>query len=261
MTEFEGKRVLVTGGSRGIGRAAVESFLAAGARVAVNGRSADSVARAIAGLDAGDRVVAAPGDTSTVAGCQAVVDTALADLGGLDVLVNNAGAGGGGPVGNLDEDLWDRIVDTNLKGTFFCTKHALPALREARGAIVNIASVRAVMGAAGATIYCASKGGVVAMTKAMAVEFAPDVRVNALLPGAIDTEMLQGLARRMAGDVEQGYAMMSAGTPLKRVAHAREMADVILYLASPRASYITGAALLADGGMSAGMVDFDQKPH
>jgi len=196
-----------------------------------------------------------------VGGCRAIVAAALDGLGGLDVLVNNAGSGGGGPVGDLEEGLWDRIVDTNLKGTFFCTKHALAALRQSKGAVVNIASVRAVLGAAGATIYCASKGGVVAMTKAMAVEFSPDVRVNALLPGAIDTDMLQNLAVRMAGDVEGGYAMMSAHTPLRRVARAQEMADVILYLASERSSYITGAALLADGGMAAGTVAMDQKPR
>jgi len=258
---FRDRRVLVTGGTRGIGRAAVESFLAAGATVAVNGRTAESAAKAVAELAAGSRVVAAPGDTSSAAGCKAVVEAALAGLGGLDVLVNNAGSGGGGPVEDLEEDLWDRVVDTNLKGTFFCTRYALPALRAGGGAIVNIASVRAVMGAAGASIYCASKGGVVAMTKAMAIEFAPDVRVNALLPGAIDTDMLQGLAVRMAGDVEAGYAKMSANTPLARVARPQEMADVILYLASPRASYITGAALLADGGMAAGSVNLDQKPR
>ncbi len=259
MMEFKDRKVLVTGGTRGIGRAAVESFLAAGASVAVNGRSAESVARALKELGAGDRAIAAPGDTATAAGCKALIETAVAGLGGLDVLVNNAGSGGGGPVGDLDEALWDRIVDTNLKGTFFCTKYALPALRKQGGAIVNIASVRAVMGAAGASIYCASKGGVVSMTKAMAIEFAPDIRVNALLPGAIDTEMLQSLAIRMGGDVETGYGMMSANTPLKRVARAQEMADVILYLASPRATYITGAALLADGGMAAGSSNLDQK--
>ena len=188
-----------------------------------------------------------------------MVEAAVAGLGGLDVLVNNAGSGGGGPVGDLEEELWDRVVDTNLKGTFFCTKYALPALRERGGAVVNIASVRAVMGAAGASIYCASKGGVVAMTKAMAIEFAPAIRVNALLPHSIDTDMLQALAVRMAGEVEKGYAMMSAGTPLGRVARPQEMADVILYLASPRSSYITGAALLADGGMAAGSTNLDQK--
>ena len=257
--EFMDRRVLVTGGTRGIGRAAVESFLAAGARVAVNGRTAESVARALQELGAGSSVVGAPGDTATAAGCKAVVEAAVAGLGGLDVLVNNAGAGGGGPVGDLDEAIWDRIVDTNLKGTFFCTKYALPALRERGGAIVNIASVRAVMGAAGASIYCASKGGVVAMTKAMAIEFAPAIRVNALLPGAIDTDMLQALAVRMAGDVEKGYGMMSANTPIKRVARVQEMADAILYLASPRASYVTGTTLLADGGMAAGSTNLDEK--
>ncbi|MDA1072757.1 MAG: SDR family NAD(P)-dependent oxidoreductase [Proteobacteria bacterium] len=259
MMEFSERRVLVTGGTRGIGRAAVEGFLAAGASVAVNGRTPESVARAIGELGAGDRLVAAPGDTASAAGCRAVVEAAGAGLGGLDVLVNNAGSGGGGPVGDLEEALWDRVVDTNLKGTFFCTKYALPALRERGGAVVNIASVRAVMGAAGASIYCASKGGVVAMTKAMAIEFAPAIRVNALLPGAIDTDMLQALAVRMAGEVEKGYAMMSAGTPLGRVARRQEMADAILYLASPRSTYITGAALLADGGMAAGSTNLDQK--
>ena len=259
MMEFSERRVLVTGGTRGIGRAAVEGFLAAGASVAVNGRTPESVARAIGELGAGDRLVAAPGDTASAAGCRAVVEAAVAGLGGLDVLVNNAGSGGGGPVGDLEEALWDKVVDTNLKGTFFCTKYALPALRERGGAVVNIASVRAVMGAAGASIYCASKGGVVAMTKAMAIEFAPAIRVNALLPGAIDTDMLQALAVRMAGEVEKGYAMMSAGTPLGRVARPQEMADAILYLASPRSTYITGAALLADGGMAAGSTNLDQK--
>ncbi|MDG2480878.1 MAG: SDR family oxidoreductase, partial [Alphaproteobacteria bacterium] len=142
--------------------------------------------------------------------------------------------------------------DTNLKGTFFCTKHALEALKQAAGAIVNIASVRAVQGAHGASIYCASKGGVVAMTKAWAIEFAPDVRVNAVLPGAIDTDMLQALAVRSAGSVDAGYEALSDRIVMGRVARPREMADVICYLASEQASYVTGIAMLADGGLAAG---------
>ncbi len=254
---FDGKRVLVTGGTRGIGRAAVEGFLAEGARVAVNGRTEDSVRAALEGL--GGDIVSAPGDTRNAAGCRALVDAALDALGGLDVLVNNAGSGGGGPTEDLDEALWDRVIDTNLKGTFFCTKYALSALKESKGAIVNMASVRAVMGAAGASIYCASKGGVVSMTKAWAIEFAPDVRVNALCPGAIDTDMLQALAVRMAGSVEAGYAAFSEDVPMGRVAHASEMADAILYLASDQASYVTGIAMLADGGLSAGSLGHGQK--
>lgn len=256
---FQDKRVLVTGGTRGIGRAIVEKFLEEGARVAVNGRNADSVGAAVADLPDRDRIVAAPGDTSSAADCRAIVDAALNGLGGLDILINNAGSGGGGPTEDLDEALWDRVIDTNLKGTFFCTKYALDALRESKGAIVNMASVRAVQGAAGASIYCASKGGVVAMTKAWAVEFAPDIRVNALCPGAIDTDMLQALAVRMAGSVEAGYETMSQGVPLGRVAHAREMADAVLYLSSDQASYVTGIAMLADGGMVAGVAGRGQK--
>ena len=257
--KFQDKRVLVTGGTRGIGRAIVEKFLDAGARVAVNGRSADSVNTALADLTAQDRIIAAPGDTSSAAGCKAIVDAAMDGLGGLDILVNNAGSGGGGPVEDLDEALWDRVIDTNLKGTFFCTKYALGALKQDKGAIVNMASVRAMQGTAGGSIYCASKGGVVAMTKAWAVEFAPDVRVNALCPGAIDTDMLQALAVRMAGSVEAGYEAMSQGVPMGRVAHASEMADAVLYLSSDQASYVTGIAMLADGGMLAGAFGRGQK--
>jgi NAD(P)-dependent dehydrogenase (short-subunit alcohol dehydrogenase family) len=257
--DFQNRRVLVTGGTRGIGRAIVEKFLEEGARVALNGRSAESVAAASAELAAGDRIVAAPGDTSTAAGCRAVVEAACDGLGGLDVLVNNAGSGGGGPTEDLEEAIWDKVIDTNLKGTFFCTKYALPALRAAKGAIVNMASVRAVQGTAGGSIYCASKGGVVSMTKAWAIEFAPDVRVNALCPGAIDTDMLQALAVRMAGSVDAGYAVMSETVPMGRIAHASEMADAVLYLASDRSSYVTGIAMLADGGMTAGVVGRVQK--
>ncbi len=247
---FEGKKVLVTGGTRGIGRAAVEQFLAEGATVAVNGRTAGSVGAALEQI--GDPVFGVPGDTSTAQGCQEVVDGAVVALGGLDVLVNNAGSGGGGPTENLTEADWNRIIDTNLKGTFFCTQRALTALRAAQGAIVNIASVRAVQGAHGSSIYCASKGGVVSMTKAWAIEFAPDIRVNAVLPGAIDTDMLQALAVRSAGSVDAGYEALSSRVAMGRVAAPSEIANVICYLASDQASYVTGIAMLADGGLAAG---------
>ena len=137
--DFTGKRVLVTGGTRGIGRATVEGFLERGARVAVNGSTAESAGRAIAELDAGDSAFAVPGDIGTVAGCGATVAAAIEGLGGLDVLVNNAGAAEGRALADCDEVQWDRIVNTNLKGTFFCIQAAAPALKEARGAIVNIA--------------------------------------------------------------------------------------------------------------------------
>ena len=252
--DFTGKRVLVTGGTRGIGRATVEGFLAAGARVAVNGSTAETAGRAVTELDAGDNAFAVPGNIGTVAGCRATVAAAIEGLGGLDVLVNNAGAAEGRALADCDEAQWDRIVDTNLKGTFFCIQAAAPALKEARGCIVNIGSILGVRGSGHfSSIYCASKGGVVNLTRDLAIELGPEIRVNCLCPGAIDTEMLRGLGARLGdGDIEKGYEVLSAKAPLRRVARPQEMANAVLYLASDLASFVTGSIHLADAGMSAG---------
>jgi len=252
--DFTGKRVLVTGGTRGIGRATVEGFLAAGARVAVNGSTAETADRAVAELDAGDNAFAVPGDIGTVAGCRATVAAAIEGLGGLDVLVNNAGAAEGRALADCDEAQWDRIINTNLKGTFFCIQAAAPALKEARGCIVNIGSILGVRGSGHfSSIYCASKGGVVNLTRDLAIELGPEIRVNCLCPGAIDTEMLQGLGARLGdGDIEKGYQVLSAKAPLRRVARPQEMTNAVLYLASDLASFVTGSIHLADAGMSAG---------
>ena len=252
--DFTGKRVLVTGGTRGIGRATVEGFLAAGARVAVNGSTTETADRAVTELDAGDNAFAVPGDIGTVAGCRATVAAAIERLGGLDVLVNNAGAAEGRALADCDEAQWDRIVDTNLKGTFFCIQAAAPALKEARGCIVNIGSILGVRGSGHySSIYCASKGGVVNLTRDLAIELGPEIRVNCLCPGAIDTEMLQSLGARLGdGDIEKGYEVLSAKAPLRRVARPQEMANAVLYLASDLASFVTGSIHLADAGMSAG---------
>ena len=149
-------------------------------------------------MAAGDKVVAAPGSVAEVAACERIVGAAVDGLGGLDVLVNNAGAGGGALVEDCDEALWDRVVDTNLKGLFFVTKYALPHLRESGGNIVNIASVNGLIGVPKGSIYCASKAGVINLTRAHAMEFGPDIRVNAVCPGGVDTDMLRNLAIRMA---------------------------------------------------------------
>ena len=247
--DFTGKRVLVTGGTRGIGRGIVEAFLEAGARVAVNGSTEESTAAAIAELGAGDRVVAAPGSVASVAACESLVGAAVKGLGGLDVLVNNAGAGGGRAVPDCDEELWDRILDTNLKGCFFVTKFALAHLKASGGNIVNIASVNGLIGVAKGSIYCASKAGVINMTRAHALEFAPDIRVNAVCPGGVDTDMLRNLAKRIAGSVEEGYKIIAADCAAqKRIAHVRELAAPVLYLASGMASFVTGSVHVVDGG-------------
>ncbi len=249
--DFTDKRVLVTGGTRGIGRAAVEAFIGAGARVAVNGASDASVARALGELAAGESAIAAPGDVAVVADCARIVEAAVEGLGGLDVLVNSAGVFKQAPIAESDEALWDSTIDINVKGTYFCNRAARPALEAAQGAIVNLASQAGLEGYAGITVYCASKGAVVNLTRAMALELAPAVRVNCLCPGIIDTDMARvGFAAE--GQATTDLVDEADGYPLKRIGTATEVATAILYLASPDAGFITGAALAIDGGGTAG---------
>ena len=250
--DFAGKRVLVTGGTRGIGRSAVEAFLDAGARVAVNGRSADSTARAVAELGDPERVVAAPGDVGTALVCEAIVAAAIEGLGGLDVLVNNAGIGVDARIEDTDEAFWDATLDINLKGTFFCSRAALEALRATRGNIVNISSDAGLVGSQTLVAYCASKGGLVNMTRAMAVELAPLVRVNCVCPGYVDTDMVRRDGIDKADDPAAEEQALIDFAPLKRIATPEEIAAVILFLASHEARFMTGAALPIDGGAGAG---------
>lgn len=163
---FTDKRVLVTGGSRGIGFGTAKAFIEAGARVAVNGKTKESVSAAIERLGNSKRLVAAPGDIGTVAGCETAVKAAINAFGGLDIVVNSAGIGAGRPIEDCDEQMWDDHVDVNLKGTFFVCRAAIPELRKSNGNIVNIASDAGLIGCPGITVYCGSKGGVVNMTRA-----------------------------------------------------------------------------------------------
>lgn len=248
--DFTGKRVLVTGGTRGIGRAAVEAFLDAGARVAVNGRTEESTRKALATLST--EAVAAPGDVARAADCRTIVDAAIAELGGLDVLVNCAGIGDGGPMEQVTEEDWDAVLGTNLKGTFFCTQAALPHLRASRGNVVNLASDAGLIGEVGLSVYCASKGGVVNLTRALALELAPDVRVNCVCPGYVDTDMVRKNVIDASADPKAVEAALANSAPLKRIASPMEIATAILYLASGHARFMTGSALQIDGGTTAG---------
>ena len=250
--DFMDKRVLVTGGTRGIGRATVDAFLEAGARVAVNGRTSQSTNEAVAALGGGVRLVAASGDVATVAGCEAAVGAATKGLDGLDVLVNSAGVGIFGSIEESDEAAWDNSLNVNLKGTFFCVRAALAFLRAAKGNIVNLGSDAGLIGEKGLTIYCASKGGVVNMTRAMALELAPDIRVNSVCPGYVDTDMVRRDGIEQAPDPAEAENELINYAPLKRIATPPEIASAILYLASDNARFVTGAAFQIDGGTTAG---------
>ena len=249
---FSEKRILVTGGTRGIGRATVEAFLGAGARVGVHGRTQQSTEEAMRQLSAAERAVGIAGDLAVAEDCRRIVERTVAALGGLDILVNNAGWGSGGAAETMSVEDWDRTINVNLRAPFLCTQAAIPSLRESKGNIVNVGSILGIRGyGLGGADYCASKGGVVNLTRDLATELGPEIRVNCLCPGAIDTDMLRGgAAKEMGkGDVAAGYAILSNNAPLKRVARPEEMARAILYLASEFASFVTGAVLVADGGM------------
>ena len=248
--DFTNKRVLVTGGTRGIGAAAVEAFLLAGARVAVNGRTCKSTEDAVAHLPTEAFGVA--GDVAFVAVCRSIIAQSIAKLGGLDVLVNCAGVARGGPVEDVTEADWDEVMDINLKGTFFCIQAALPHLRLAKGNIVNLASDAGLIGEAGLGVYCASKGGVVNLTRALALELAPDVRVNCVCPGYVDTDMVRRDVIEASDDPIATERALAASAPLNRLAGPVEIASAILYLASPDARFMTGSALQIDGGTTAG---------
>ncbi len=250
--DFTGKRVLVTGSTKGIGRGAAEGFHALGARVAINGRIAETVAQAIEEIGSGDRLIAAPGDLSSVAEINRIVPKIIADLGGLDILVNNAGRGDDCLIDDIDEAYWEKMFALNLKGAFFTAQACVPALKDSRGSIVNVASVAGIKGSgAGMLVYSTTKGAVVQMTRMMALALARDgVRVNNLCPGWIDTPMIQH-ENELAGN-NALYDFIDASVPLGRVGRVEECTGAILYLASPGAGYTTGATLVNDGGIAMG---------
>lgn len=240
MFRLDGTAVLITGAAGEIGSAVARLFARQGARLALADIAQDRV-RSLA-VDLGPHATAFCADFSTAEGCRAAVEEAVTKLGRLDVLVNNVGICPRIPFLEATEDDWDRIIAVNQKSMFFCSLYAAPHLQQSKGRIVSLASYAGRAGAAAnASIYSGTKGAIIAMTKAIARELAPDILVNAVAPGAIDTEMVRALP-------PERLAVLLDTVPLKRLGTTDEVAATVLFLAAGDCGYLTGVTLDVNGG-------------
>ena len=238
--EFANKVAVVTGGSKGIGGATSEAFLAAGAKVAVLDLEPPSFA--------GDALFIKT-DVSQSAQVRAAFEKIQSTFGGVDILVNNAGIQRYGTIVDTDEALWDQVIGVNLKSQYLCARHAIPSmLSRGKGVVINVASVQAFVSQPKAAAYVTSKCGILGLTRAIAIDFAPTVRCVAVCPGTVDTPMLRWAINQSpdpAAVLEECNQMHLPG----RIGTPKEIADLILYLASDKAGFITGVSIRIDGGL------------
>ena len=248
-SELKGKKVLVTGGSKGIGKDIALAFAKQGADVVITGRNeADLVSTTNELRQIHPNAFYLKGDMQDIQSVYEMVDNAVSTLGNIDILINNAGINIPKPALEVTEKDWNQVIDTNLKGTFFCAQRVgKHMIEQGRGKIINMVSQMAFVGYIKRSVYCSSKGGAVQLTKALAVEWAPyNVRVNAVAPTFIETDF----TREMFEDREF-YQDVVARIPLGKLAQPSDVTGAVLFLASDLAHFITGETIKVDGGWTA----------
>jgi NAD(P)-dependent dehydrogenase (short-subunit alcohol dehydrogenase family) len=253
-TQLGGKTALITGGAGGIGRATALLFASQGAAVGIvdlNQEKGQEVAREIS--TAGGRAIFERADVTRAADCRRVLERIVHEFGGIHILFNNAGIIRRASILEISEEDWDAVMAVNVKSIFLMSREVIPIMARAEGgSIINTASGWGLAGGPRAVAYCASKGAVVLLTKAMAIDHGRQkIRVNCICPGDTDTAMLRDEARQL-GEAEDHFLAGSANRPLGRVGKPEEIATTVLYLASDAASFVTGAAVVVDGGGLAG---------
>jgi len=253
--QLHGKVAIITGAASGIGRATALLFASEGAAVVitdVNESGGQAVAAEIA--NSGGQSAFEPGDVTRAADGKRVIERAIRDFGGIHVLLNNAGIIRRASVVELSEADWDRVMAVNVKSIFLMSRQAIPVIEQAGGgSIVNTASGWGLAGGPRAAVYCASKGAVVLLTKAMAIDHGwQKIRVNCICPGDTDTAMLRNEAEQL-GEPNHRFLAEATKRPLGRIGKPEEIAQAVLYLASDAASFVTGTALVVDGGGLAGL--------
>ena len=256
MPAFDGRNVIVTGGAKGIGRAICAAFAREGARVLCADVD-ETAGRALEADPAGaGRIRFQPADAALADACEGLARIALEEWGGIDVVCNNVGIqpiASYRPAHELSEEQWDRILDVNLKSCFLMTRACVPSMMERRGGvIINTASVQGLQSARGVSAYAASKGGILSLTRQLALDYAEhNIRVLAVNPGTIDTPLVDEAVAAAGGDEAEMRASMAAAHPLGRVGRPEEIAEAVLFLASDRASFMTGENVCVDGGLMA----------
>lgn len=247
-----GRVAIVTGAAQGIGEGIAELFAHEGASLVLADLNADrgrALAERLSAAGAFGEILFRRCDVAHASQVHALMDSTIRDLGRLDVLVNNAGYAVYKGIEDTTEEEWQRVLDVNLSAQFFAIKYAAPHLRKTRGAVVNIASVRALLTTPAVFAYSAAKAGVLGLTRAAALDLAPDVRVNCILPGAVDTPLHRENVAA-TGDLESGLRAIREGIPLKRHGQPLDIARAALFLATEASSWATGAPFIIDGGIS-----------